>query len=243
LFREFIKMQLTPKQQFTGEKIDECLDIVRSLGKAGTFHRLSMSYYSSRKHVRERIHAGEIISLKSRNVIKAMHVDFMRTASPISSIEFHFAPQPEYLLWFPPFLFYQVDEAYIKGESGGEVIGNLLKIFMQWLTVLDAYFGHIYLHTYVRIGNYPASRPLGQPIPVSDLIISISWVTYFGPELVQYLGREKILSAPAWKIETMPTGGILLLLLPQPLDPDVPEMRLAQWHVMDHLGLKPLKKQ
>jgi hypothetical protein len=243
LFREYIVVKVTPKQQFTGEKIDECLDIVRSLGKAGTFHRLSMSYYSSRKHVRERIPAGEIISLKSRDVTEALSVDLMRTASPISRLEFSFAPQPEYLLWNPPTLCYEINETYIKGESGSGVIGTLLKAFQQWLTVLDAYFGHVYLHTYIRIGNYPASRPLGRPIPISDRIRAISWVTYFGPELVQYLGREKILSAPTWKIEPMPTGGILLLLLPHPMDPDVPEMRLAQWHVMDHLGLKPLKKQ
>jgi hypothetical protein len=40
------------------------------------------------------------------------------------------------------------------------------------------------------------------------------WANFFGPKFVQKLGRDKIMNAPAWKVEELIDGGILYLLGP-----------------------------
>jgi hypothetical protein len=40
------------------------------------------------------------------------------------------------------------------------------------------------------------------------------WANFFGPKFVQKLGRDRILNAPAWRIEELVDGGILYLLAP-----------------------------
>lgn len=45
--------------------------------------------------------------------------------------------------------------------------------------------------------------------------VYLYFINFFGPELVNKLGRERVLSAPAWKIEEMDDGGIFLM----PVDP------------------------
>jgi hypothetical protein len=40
------------------------------------------------------------------------------------------------------------------------------------------------------------------------------WANFFGPKFVQKLGRDRILNAPAWRIEELADGGMLYLLAP-----------------------------
>ncbi len=44
----------------------------------------------------------------------------------------------------------------------------------------------------------------------------ITWLTFFGRNLAKKFGREKILSAPAYKVEELSDGGILLMSGPAP---------------------------
>lgn len=67
-------------------------------------------------------------------------------------------------------------------------------------------------------------------------------VNYYGPEFVAKLGRERLLSAPAWRVKPLDDGGIMLA--PNPIvsdDPFTPRpYGLKQ--VAQHLGLyQPLK--
>ncbi|VVB99998.1 Uncharacterised protein [uncultured archaeon] len=73
----------------------------------------------------------------------------------------------------------------------------------------------------------------------------IAWLTFFGPELVKKFGREKLLSAPAYKIELLSDGGILLISGPTPNISDKSEY-FEKWDSVEceekiakHLGLKP----
>lgn len=59
----------------------------------------------------------------------------------------------------------------------------------------------------------------------------IYWVNFFGPKLVQKIGREKLLSAPSWKTEELKDGGILLMLGPTPFPREVPREEVEK-----HLG-------
>jgi len=40
----------------------------------------------------------------------------------------------------------------------------------------------------------------------------IYWANFFGPAYVDKIGRDKILSAPVWRIEELPDGGLLYVL-------------------------------
>jgi hypothetical protein len=40
---------------------------------------------------------------------------------------------------------------------------------------------------------------------------TLYFINLFGPELVNKLGRDRLLSAPAWKIEELDDGGIFLV--------------------------------
>ena len=42
------------------------------------------------------------------------------------------------------------------------------------------------------------------------------WANFFGPPYVASIGREKIMSAPAWSIEELSDGGLLYVLAPYP---------------------------
>jgi len=71
----------------------------------------------------------------------------------------------------------------------------------------------------------------------------ITWLTFFGPELVNKFGRKKILSAPAYKIVEFSDGGILLMSGPTPFGNKKNE-HFEEWNtivcqdkIAKHLGL------
>jgi hypothetical protein len=235
-FYKEIVCKVTSRKQFTSEKINDCLKILRELGNPGTFHRLSINSFDSAKTVNERIPGGEI-DFRSRSVTRWSSVEFKRSSFPPATLCFHFAPKLDHLLWSPPFLLYTVHEDYVNKDKDGQSVKRLLEVFRRCITTLDAYFGNAYLGSFERTSPFPSSHPLGSSIPTEDLIEGISWATYFGPELVEYLGKEKLLKTPVHQIETLHNGGILMLLAPNPLTYDNPEILDIQHKVMDYLGL------
>lgn len=48
----------------------------------------------------------------------------------------------------------------------------------------------------------------------------IFWVNGFGPEMAEQIGRERLLHAPAWRIDECDDGGIFLWEAPLPLSPE-----------------------
>jgi len=71
-----------------------------------------------------------------------------------------------------------------------------------------------------------------------DFINKIFWVSFFSPERVKEIGRERILSAPAYKIEKLKDGSIMLLATKNQGDAGH-EIRKE---IAKHLGLKHHKK-
>ncbi len=72
---------------------------------------------------------------------------------------------------------------------------------------------------------------------------NITWLTFFGSQLVNKFGREKLLSAPAYKIVELSGGGILLISGPAPYDTDKSKYfenwfnLKCQQKIAKHLGL------
>jgi hypothetical protein len=70
-----------------------------------------------------------------------------------------------------------------------------------------------------------------------DKIYEVCWLNVFGPRLVETVGRERMLSTPAWRVEELPNGCVLLVTVPTVADFASEEARRAQARA--HVHLRP----
>jgi hypothetical protein len=70
-----------------------------------------------------------------------------------------------------------------------------------------------------------------------DKIYEVSWLNVFGPRLVESVGRERMLSTPAHRVEELPGGSVLLVTWPGAADFASDEARHAQARA--HVHLRP----
>jgi len=68
-----------------------------------------------------------------------------------------------------------------------------------------------------------------------DKLYEVFWLNVFGPKLVNLLGRERLLSTPAHRVEELPNGCVLLVTWPIAAHFTHPEARLAQARAFVHL--------
>ena len=68
-----------------------------------------------------------------------------------------------------------------------------------------------------------------------DKIHEVFWLNVFGPKLVETVGRERMLSTPAHRVEELPNGSVLLVTWPTVADFASKEARLAQARAHAHL--------
>ncbi|MFY0581104.1 hypothetical protein ACN28S_48830 [Cystobacter fuscus] len=68
-----------------------------------------------------------------------------------------------------------------------------------------------------------------------DKIYEVCWLNVFGPKLVETVGRERMLSTPAHRVEELPNGSVLLVTWPTAADFATKEARLAQARAHAHL--------
>jgi hypothetical protein len=70
-----------------------------------------------------------------------------------------------------------------------------------------------------------------------DKIYEVYWLNVFGPKLVETVGRERMLSTPAHRVEELSNGCVLLVTWPGVADFASEEARLAQARA--HVHLRP----
>jgi hypothetical protein len=70
-----------------------------------------------------------------------------------------------------------------------------------------------------------------------DKIYEVFWLNVFGRRLVEAVGRERMLSTPAHRVEELPNGSILLVTWPGAADFASEEARVAQARA--HVHLRP----
>jgi hypothetical protein len=68
-----------------------------------------------------------------------------------------------------------------------------------------------------------------------DKIYEVCWLNVFGPKLVETVGRERMLSTPAHRVEELPNGSVLLVTWPTVADFASKEARRAQARAHAHL--------
>jgi hypothetical protein len=79
-------------------------------------------------------------------------------------------------------------------------------------------------------GMKALSGGLGKHLP------GIYWANFFGRRYVEFFGRDRLLNAPAYKIEELENGGILLLTSESPLDFEREEVKLREKEIIQFLG-------
>ena len=70
-----------------------------------------------------------------------------------------------------------------------------------------------------------------------DKVYEVFWLNVFSSKLVESIGRQRVLSTPAWRVEELPNGSVLLVLRPTATDFATEEVRLAQARA--HVHLRP----
>ncbi len=68
-----------------------------------------------------------------------------------------------------------------------------------------------------------------------DKVYEVCWLNVFGPKLVESIGRERVLSTPAHRVEELPNGCVLLVTRPTVADFASEEARLVQARAHAHL--------
>jgi len=74
------------------------------------------------------------------------------------------------------------------------------------------------------------------PINLIKGLPGIYWVNFFGPDLVEKLGKEKILSAPFFSYEELRDGGILFSFGQSPFDQQDPDKENMRTEFRDYIG-------
>jgi len=70
-----------------------------------------------------------------------------------------------------------------------------------------------------------------------DKVYAVYWLNVFGPKLVERVGRERMLSTPAHRVEELPNGSVLLVTWPTAADFASEAARRAQARA--HVHLRP----
>jgi hypothetical protein len=68
-----------------------------------------------------------------------------------------------------------------------------------------------------------------------DKVYEVFWLNVFGPRLVEAVGRERMLSTPAHRVEELPNGSVLVVTWPTAADFASDEARQAQARALVHL--------
>ncbi|HEX5746193.1 MAG TPA: hypothetical protein VFZ09_08110, partial [Archangium sp.] len=68
-----------------------------------------------------------------------------------------------------------------------------------------------------------------------DKVYEVFWLNVFGPKLVETVGRERMLSTPAHRVEELPNGSVIVVTWPTVADFASKAARLAQARAHAHL--------
>jgi hypothetical protein len=129
-----------------------------------------------------------------------------------------------------------IDESYFMEEGHIERYINISKLFYE---LFQADYGLIH-QTLDKIKMATIQDPkFGRtvlPINLNKGLPGIYWANFFGPKYVNLIGRNKLLSAPCFKVTELQDGGILIIISPSPLYPDEEENRKKQLAFRIFLG-------
>src|SRR5262245_13765366 len=81
--------------------------------------------------------------------------------------------------------------------------------------------------------DFGSGYGLVQESELTGAVEFVDWYQYFGPRVVERIGLERLLDAPAFQVSETDRGGIVMLLASDPFSGHVSRTPIA-----DHLGIK-----
>jgi hypothetical protein len=136
-------------------------------------------------------------------------------SQPISSVR----------IWINSFAFFREPT---QAKRRAEQIVSFVRAIASHLP-LSYGMGHNF--TDACLSTDPQTKDVSTPRPIYEAF----WLNVYGPAMVQAVGRERLLSTPAFLMEELPGGAVLWLTRPTPIDFESEEARLAQARALVHL--------
>lgn len=117
-----------------------------------------------------------------------------------------------------------LDLTFFAAEGHAEHFLQFAKSLYEWGEMVCGFAAHpkdykdqTWLPQQVIIGNKLVGA-VGQK--VMEALPGIFWANFFGPDYVDWFGREKFDRLPCYRLEELPDGGRLILTSPSPLEYD-----------------------
>jgi hypothetical protein len=204
--------------------LEEVLDVIESLDeelRPDMLH-LGRRLKYSRKVLRER--------LQETFIVNGHGIQLVRSQPPDASVQLSSWDGPggagfSVALRIDPYSFVRA-----QGQAERRA-GHLVSFVRELAARLPLSYGLGHSSTDFYLGSDPHTEdPRAQAG-----IYEAYWLNVYGAEVVERLGRERLLSTPASLIEELPSGAILCLTRPTPADFDSEEARLAQARALVHL--------
>jgi len=135
------------------------------------------------------------------------------------------------------------DERYFKDEGNIDKLLSCAKRLYDWGNVTHGYIYHCEewemknqfdVPTVLADGGvgFSSGTRLDEGLP------GIYWANFFGPVYIDFFGRKKFETVPAYRKEELPDGGFFVLTCKSPFDYGQPEVRRLEERIIDHLGRK-----
>ncbi|MFL5347575.1 MAG: hypothetical protein ACJ8AT_22545 [Hyalangium sp.] len=207
------------------EGLEEMLEIIESTGEEFRPKRMSLTRRKlkySRQKLRERLH--EATSGKSTS-IHLLCDRFSLTYYAVDFFEGHENVRSSVSLSVYPFSVFSEPG---KGEERARHLVNLARAFASRFPVT---YGFAHSGTDALMDRDDEQKR--EFVPKS--IERVHWLNLYGPRLVEQIGRQRMLSTPAFLLEELPGGAVLWLTRPTPADFASEEARLAQARALVHL--------
>ncbi|MBN1209082.1 MAG: hypothetical protein JXB05_29760 [Myxococcaceae bacterium] len=176
----------------------------------------------SRQVLREHLHEAYIGDVFDIMLARSKPPDTMLT---LTSSEYETGIRSVLKLGVIPFDFFREPG---RGEERAEHIISFVRALAAHLPLSHG-FGHSFADFHL------SSDPLAEDIIAPPRIQEAFWLNVYGPQLVEQVGRQRMLSTPAFHLEELPGGAVLWLTRPTPVDFASEEARLAQARAMVHL--------
>ena len=157
-----------------------------------------------------------------------VHVDVLRTKGLDVGFEMSFVRDEPSSFWMR----IGAPLAHFTDAASGEARCRELVALVRALAGAGGpAFGYSDEGDELRLGSDPHAT---DPFAPSE-VYEAHWIDLFGFEMVDRIGRERVLSTPAYRVEALPDGSVLVLTCPTPADLGSEDARRAQARVLAHL--------
>jgi hypothetical protein len=128
----------------------------------------------------------------------------------------------------------RLDRRSSSGPDHDHELAHLPLEFLAWSRLLADLTAPVYgWGGYGGFGLWGETRSIEAAAIAATELPVIEWLNVFGRSYVQRIGLERMLRAPAWRVESLANGSLLVVLGPDPCS--VPRDRAKD--VARHLGL------